>query len=281
MRALASRYPLMSFIAINYAISWTFLYPAYQMVLHSPGRFPPLALIGLIGAYGPSIAAIIVVGAIRGGVGVRELLGKFLLWRVGARWYLVALLVPIGVYLAAVLLQMPGHADLRQGLAGIPLAIIIALPFGPLAEELGWRGFFLPELLRRYSPLKSTLIVGCVWSAWHLASFSFPGAAIPSYLHVNAWSVFLFFCDITTLSFVFTFVFRRTGGSVLLAVLVHLAFDARDNMINAFFPLVRSTVGIAPRVYITAILLMGALAVLCAIRDARKPGHVLIAEGGR
>lgn len=280
MRSLIRQYPLTSFIAINYAISWTFLYPAYQLLLHSPGTFPLLALIGLIGAYGPSIAAIIVVAAIHGRVGVGGLLRKFLQWRVGAGWYLFALLVPIGIYLAAVLLQTPGHADIRHGLMGIPVAIIVALPFGPLAEELGWRGFFLPELLRRHSPLKATLIVGCVWSAWHLASFSYPGAAIPSYLPVNARSVFLFFCDITTLSFVFTFVFRRTGGSVLLAVLVHLAFDARDNMINAFFPKLGSVAGTSARIYVTAILLMGAVAVWCAIRDARKPGRVLITERG-
>jgi membrane protease YdiL (CAAX protease family) len=280
MSSLISRYPLTSFVAINYAISWTFLYPAYQLLLHSHGGFPPLALIGLIGAYGPSIAAVIVVAALQGRAGVGELFRKFLQWRVAARWYVFALLVPIGIYLAAVLLQRPGHADIRQGLMGIPLAIIVALPFGPLAEELGWRGFFLPELLRRYSPLKSTLIVGSVWSAWHLASFSFPGAAIPSYLHVNAYSVFLFFCDITTLSFIFTFVFRRTGGSVLLAVLVHLAFDARDNMINAFFPSLGHGADTHARIYVTAILLMAAVAVVCAIRDARKPGRVPLTECG-
>ena len=55
MNSLIRKYPVWAFLLINYLISWTFLYPSYQIILQNDG-ITPLALIGFIGAYGPSIA---------------------------------------------------------------------------------------------------------------------------------------------------------------------------------------------------------------------------------
>lgn len=63
MKKPIQKYPIWSFLIINYLISWSFLYPSYQIILKN-GEITPLALIGLIGAYGPTIAAIIVQGSI-------------------------------------------------------------------------------------------------------------------------------------------------------------------------------------------------------------------------
>src|SRR5271167_878371 len=70
IRKIVEQHPLVSYIAVNYAISWTFLLPAYRLILAAHGSFPPLALFGLIGSCGPSIAAVIVLWLTEGRGGV-------------------------------------------------------------------------------------------------------------------------------------------------------------------------------------------------------------------
>lgn len=103
LRSLIAERPLGSFVVINYLISWSFLYPCYQAILNAEeGTFPRLALIGLVGAFGPTLAAIIIEGVQNGKQGVKALLRKAVIWRVSWYWYLFVLLVPMALYGAAV-----------------------------------------------------------------------------------------------------------------------------------------------------------------------------------
>ena len=96
IKSYSNKNPLTAFVIINYFISWTFLYPSYQMILNAEdGTFPLLALIGLIGAYGPSISAIIIEKITNGSKGVKELLKKILILKVHFKWYLCILIIPI------------------------------------------------------------------------------------------------------------------------------------------------------------------------------------------
>ena len=81
-------------------------------------------------------------------------------------------------------------------------------------EEFGWRGYALPRLQARYSPLIATLIVGGVASFWHL----------PKYLTVGDPNIlpFWFFTLHTTMTAVFfTWILNRTKGSLLPVILLH------------------------------------------------------------
>lgn len=107
----------------------------------------------------------------------------------------------------------------------IPLLFLAALPFGPMGEELGWRGFMLPKLLENHSLVKSSFLVGLAWGIWHFASFTFPGAALPRFFDVSIWSILLYFTNTIALSFIFTFVYLKTNGSVFYAILLHAFFN--------------------------------------------------------
>jgi hypothetical protein len=107
---------------------------------------------------------------------------------------------------------------------------------------------------------------------WHLPSFAFPGAAIPSFFTVGAWSIFLFLCSIMAESFIFTYVYLKTRGNLVLAILLHMALNARSNIAEGFFPTLQNANAARERIYITDFALITVWAAACFVFDrAIKP----------
>lgn len=238
MKNFIYRNPVWSFLIINYIISWSFLYPSYQIIQKNDG-ITPLALIGLIGAYGPTISAII-VQYILDKKKLKVLLRSLLKVKSSLSLILFVFIIPILFYSVAYILSIllfDGNLSFNWliGVTNIPIWFLVALPFGPIGEELGWRGFMLPKLLEKHSIIKSTFLVGLAWGIWHLASFTFPGAAIPSFLEVSVWTILLYFTNTIALSFIFTYVYFKTRGSVFYAILLHAFFNAASNIVFDFF----------------------------------------------
>jgi membrane protease YdiL (CAAX protease family) len=267
LREIVQQRPLVSYIVINYAISWTFLLPAYRLILAAHGSFPPLALFGMIGSFGPSIAAVIVLLLTEGRGGVTVAFRGLTRWHVHLGWYGFALCVPIAAYIIAVVAHTNLPADVRAGMVAVPAAFLVALPFGPLGEEFGWRGFLLPKLLRRYDVVTSTVIVGTVWAAWHVASFTFPGAAIPSFSPVGPSSISLFFLRLLAESFIFSYLFIRTGGSLVLAIALHTAFNASPNIVEKLFPALESNTAMRESAHVWQIVTIAMVAAGCFLFD--------------
>jgi membrane protease YdiL (CAAX protease family) len=259
--------PLVSFVILNYAISWIFLYPAYQAILRADGGFPLMALFGIPGGFGPSIAAIIVVGCVDGRRGIYKLLGRIKIIRIHLKWYLFVLILPAFIYLLSLLGTSLlgfsiGHPDMKEGFVMFFPYLLIALPFGPIMEELGWRGFMFPELLRKYNVFKSSIILGITWSVWHLVSFTFPGAAIPSVFQVNGITIGLYILSIMAETFLFSYVYLRTNGNLIIAILFHAAFNASSNVILAVFPTVEEAVDQRMALFAINIILMALTAII-------------------
>jgi hypothetical protein len=111
---LIERYPLTAFFVLAYALSWL-VYPLLQV---SP-------LLGFAGLFGPAVAAAIVVAAAEGKSGLRDLLGRILWWRVGVRWYGIAL----------ALVTLPGYLT---NLEGRGIVGPDRKPLWPDTESLRW-----------------------------------------------------------------------------------------------------------------------------------------------
>ena len=109
--------------------------------------------------------------------------------------------------------------------AGLILATYI--PFGPLGEELGWRGYALPRLDAHLSPLASSVVIGVIWAAWHTPTFWFPPVGMPerSVGTVGIWTA-----NVLGFSILLTYVARRTGYSVPIAILLHASLNAGPAM---------------------------------------------------
>jgi membrane protease YdiL (CAAX protease family) len=280
LKSLSQKHPLAVYIVINYTISWALLYPTFKLLLAARGSFPPLALLGLVGGYGPSLAALLMLALAGGREGVRTGLRQFLQWRRPVHYYLFVLIGPICIYIVAVLANLRPVADFKSGLQAIPLAFLVALPFGPLGEELGWRGYLLPQLLKRHDAVTASLIVGVAWAAWHIPAFVFPGAAIPSFFAVSAWSIFLFACSIMAEAFAFTYLFLKTKGSLILAILLHMAFNASPNIAEGLFPALENANAVRGRIYITDFAILSVCVFACLVFDRTVRGR-LAASGVR
>src|ERR1700712_5737404 len=220
---------LLAYVLLAYGFSWLWLLPlvvtglVVQQGQGWPTHFPALI--------GPMVAAILV--AARTGT-LRRLLRSMVRVRVPWRWWAWALsplvLLAIGLVTEmATGAQLPQPADFAQ-MSGLPSAIgvggvlvlVLVMGFG---EETGWRGFALPLLQRRFSPLTAMLVLAVIWAGWHLPMFlvvnSFRGFSVGTSV---GWLL-----GLTAGSIVLGWLYNRSGGSVALVAVWHAGF----NMVSA------------------------------------------------
>lgn len=173
------------------------------------------ALLPLLGlsAFGPTVAAIDCARREPGGL--RDLRDRLFNWRVGASWYGVAIfgLMAAHVVGTAVYFAFGGRDVAWVYLPEKPEHFAGLIVF-PIVEEIGWRGYALPRMQRLHGPVKATLLLAAGWAAWHLMMFLY----VATTTTVFAAQV----VNILVGSFVFTWVFNRTRGSLLLAILLHV-----------------------------------------------------------
>jgi membrane protease YdiL (CAAX protease family) len=110
---------------------------------------------------------------------------------------------------------------------------VIGMLTGPIAEELGWRGFALERLQVRWSPLVSSLILAPLWWGWHLPLFFMKGTT------QYAWGLFtplfwFFLVGTVPLAIVFTWVCNHNGKSILAAILAHFTYNLTFSLVHPF-----------------------------------------------
>ena len=246
-QGLLARHPLVAFFVMAYAFSWLVWAP---WVLGGDGAgLLPINISQTASGYlnatailaGPTLAAFIMTATTEGREGVRRLLGRYVLWRVGLRWYMFALLgVPLIMLLGTMVYSMElpnlgalgGPSYLLSYLLSFALVTVLG---GPLLEEGGWRGFALPRMERLHGPLLASLILGILWALWHLPEF-----LVPSWTAAMGGGsivvITLFTITAVTFTVVITWVFNNTRASLLLAILVHASIDTFGGTLAAIFP---------------------------------------------
>jgi membrane protease YdiL (CAAX protease family) len=253
LRALLIRHPLVCFFVLAYALTWLAWSPWYLsrdgvglLPYNAEGISDYLNTGALI--VGPTLSAFIMTGATEGRDGVRRLLRRIVLWRVGLRWYLFVLVgIPAIIVLCTVVLPGALSSFQASALASTLFLYVVAGPVflfagGPFFEEIGWRGFALPRLQRLYGPLVGTLILGALWGLWHLPLFLIPSWDTP---HGSPLDIALFVIWAVSIAILFTWVFNNTKGSVLLVILAHGSINSAAVSMFALFPTPAVTGGVA------------------------------------
>ena len=194
------RRSLLAFFVLAFGISWAAWVPVAAASWELVPFRPPFTLAALIGAFGPSLAAIALTVFGEGWFGLRQLLGRLLIWRVGPRWYAFALLYPAAMSLLTTAFYVlfggvsPDFANppflefypLPFGLAAVgpwPLLPFVFLQYlffsSPIGEEIGWRGYALPRMQAGWSALQASVVLGLLWGVWHLPLYLTRGHRSP------------------------------------------------------------------------------------------------------
>jgi uncharacterized protein len=197
---------------------------------------------------GPPVAGVLVTSVIDGRAGLRELLARLLRWRVAGRWYAAAFL-PAPVLGAAVLFALSLGSPVylpaivttaeRGGLllAGLAVGLV-----GGLVEELGWTGVAITRLRPCHGLFKTALVVGGLWSAWHLLQMMWVGNTSSAQLPLALFFGQYFFTALAALTayrVLMVWVYDRTE-SLLMAVLMHASY-----IFTTLFALAPPTTGVA------------------------------------
>lgn len=218
----------MAFFALAYLGSWVFWSPwwlSQSGVGVLPFELPFIAVAGInqLGMFaGPFASALFVTRITKGSDGLKQLLGRMLQWRAHPFWYFLAFVV-IPAATCVGYLFLPGTTLVLGGgilavLGLLASTYVTYLLGGPVQEELGWRGFALPLLQARQSPVTAALLIGVVHCFWHAPLFL-----------TSEWdtarhepSQFLaYLVLIVSMSVVMSWLFNGSRGSVLLAILGH------------------------------------------------------------
>jgi membrane protease YdiL (CAAX protease family) len=259
------------FFALTYAITWTLFIAAAAAEIDASS--PAGAAVVLLGAWAPSMAALWLTARREGSAGVRALVEPVLRWRVEARWYLLAVgYIPAIKLTAALIHRLAAGAWPpfgREPLYLIPLAIAVSTPF-QAGEEIGWRGYALPRLAARLGLARASVLLGVVWAAWHLPQFFIAQA------DTYRQSFVAYLLQVTALSVAMAWLYARTGGSLLLVMLMHAAVNNAKDIVPSAVPGGTGTFGVraSPIAWLTVTLLWGCAAWFLA----RMPAGVERAE---
>ncbi|MCA9988120.1 MAG: CPBP family intramembrane metalloprotease [Anaerolineales bacterium] len=288
-------WPLINFFLLAYGLAWGVL-GLFALIAPANGAESGLALLqageqyqfaGLTLTMAPfllylltrladfafSIAGVVMIGWTTGRSGLRDLWRRLTLWRLSPWWYLAALL-PLALYGVALLLAAPGApatldgARLTRLLFSLEAGFLVSLFLrGAMGEELGLRGFALPRLQARYGPVRASLILGVLWGFWHL----------PVLLGREPVTIVAFLLLNIGLSFVFTWLYNGSGGSLIPGLLFHATQNWEEGF-ETLFPALTGTDWELPSTLL--LLLLGLVAIYLVRRQARRetPAPVTVAQ---
>ncbi|MEX1187044.1 MAG: type II CAAX endopeptidase family protein [Gemmatimonadaceae bacterium] len=222
---------LLAYFLLTFVVSWTAWFAA--ATLAAPGNtgfFGVRGPVFLFGVFAPALVALALTAHDGGRAGVGRLLAGIGRWRVGAWWYLFAIGYFAVIKLGAALIHRiatnawPPFGDIPWAL--LPGAIIVST-LVQAGEEVGWRGYALPRLAGQLGAGGASILLGGVWALWHLPLFFLPdsgstGQSFPLYLlHVTALSVAM------------AWLYWKTGGSLLLVMLMHASVNNTTGIVPA------------------------------------------------
>jgi uncharacterized protein len=224
--SIVKRYRLAAFLILTFGISW-------GSGILGIGLFP----------FGPSLAGVLLVLLTYDPDERRDFWRRVIdVRRISVGGYLLVILIIPALIAASVFLDVllggspPGMVQLGQVVRQpqMLLQLVFTTFFvGAFSEELGWRGYSLDSALRRWSALRSSLVIGIFWFAWHLPLFAVPGTL------QQQWGLFtlmfwVYLLTVLLLSILFTWVSLHNRASILSAVLLHFFYNFTLGMILPF-----------------------------------------------
>jgi membrane protease YdiL (CAAX protease family) len=239
---------LLVFFLITFGWSWLLWLPSVVITLtnneslmywvYDVDMSPGLGLIaigGILSTFGPLVAALTLTGFIEGREGLRVFWRRFWDVRLPGIWLPVSFLLPIFLIVIPRFVVIPLGYPLQLVWLSQPVLVLGWLfnnftRSGGISEEFGWRGYALPRLQARWNALVSSIILGVIWTAWHLPLWFIAGSS------QQADSFWLFLANLVLLSILYTWIFNNGKGSILVAVVFHAMYNTTAQMFPGSLP---------------------------------------------
>jgi membrane protease YdiL (CAAX protease family) len=236
IKAFLKSHPVVSYYALAFAITWGTILIVVGVgpnaILATKEQYSTMmAFLYPMMLVGPSVAGILLTGFLYGRAGLREFGSRLTRWRVGARWYALALLTaPLSMAATLLALSLMSPEYLPSIFATTDKATLLLMGIvGGLAagifEELGWTGFVIPRLRLRHSVLATGLFVGVMWGVWHILVNVLAGntmtGALSLAIYLPATLFVLLVGWMPAYRVLMVWVYERTNGSLLVAMLMH------------------------------------------------------------
>jgi len=201
---------------------------------------------------GPSLVGLLMTIFMYGLPGVRRLGVQLTPWSVGRAWPVLAVCLFLPLLCVALPLMILSAPPDRWSLSTYVYGAIISggLIGSGMCEEIGWRGFALPHLQRRYSALVSSLIIGVAWALWH-----WPNYFVSSIHSHPLWAFAAAIPMGMAASVLYTWVYNSTGGSLFAVIVLHGA--------TAATPSLPASAGSAVALIIPSLYVITAIGLVC------------------
>jgi membrane protease YdiL (CAAX protease family) len=214
------------YFGLTLAWSWACFIPA--TLLGRSVTEPPVLVLFVLGSLGPALAALVLLYTLEAPEARRDYWKRLVdVRRIGTAWWVLLLLPLVCAGLGALSYwlewkSLPMEAAARRLASPLALAgsALFFLLFGPLPEEMGWRGYALDRLQNRWSALAASGIIGVVWAVWHLPMFFVKGTYQHS-LGVGTPRFYFFLLALLPESVLLAWIYASTNRSTLAAVLFH------------------------------------------------------------
>jgi membrane protease YdiL (CAAX protease family) len=266
MSDIVRKYPALCLVVLAMALA------VLPIAAVNAGLLPQAAT--QLGALSASLAGLILATVENGPAGMRELLGRALVWRVGLQWWAFVLLFPVIPSIAALYLfdLLGGPAvdwgSLKPLSSVVPMIVVLTVLAG-FGEEFGWRGFAIPRLQARHNALVTSLVIGALWGIWHIPLFLTAGTTQNDWLVQGGWLLavggYTVYCMAWAIQY--TWVFNNTGGSVLLAAVMHGAGNA---WIGGYIDVYRGHFGGVLSFTVVSLVVAGAIVLLAGPTDLSR-----------
>ena len=249
-RNLLRTHPLVSFFILSYLFFLIALLIIGAVVSLTSVSDIVMGLLIALASWTPNLAAVVVAGVTGGKPEVQRLFAGWLRWRVDPWLYAFGLAPILIAFVSAGLYATFGGAAIPKVPTELTTSAFVLMLFfhtiqGATGEELGWRGYALPGLQKRFSPLASAVILGLVVSGWHGMLHLVSPAGVPE------WQ---FWVLMVSYSIIVTWAYNQSRGSVLIATLFHFAFNFSLELVSTRLGLVPLTSLFAIRTAIYTIL---------------------------
>lgn len=270
---MENRFPVRFFVV---TFLWTWFFWLIPVILNGIGiisvenwKSSGFGILMILGVFGPMMGAIISLQTINGKESIKKYFKSYLSLNFGWKaWLAIILFAVLCTFIPWIIPEFFGEERLQTVLPSIyvlPLYIIFIMFLGGGQEELGWRGYIMPFLEKKFGLIIGSLMLGVIWAIWHIPLWFIPGG---NQVYMSFFG-FVIFC--IGGSYVYSWIIELSGNRLLSGIITHGA----GNALWEFFPMVvNNTNSKQTRFWISCILIFitGIITVLIRTYRNKKYG---------